>query len=79
MERDCFGICLDKALLSQHRRATFTHVRAYQTATSVEDDLEQDVVVSFSSPQMSGNEVLKVLKQSKHLLWRAGYLCPSHD
>ncbi|GAL35390.1 hypothetical protein JCM19240_3760 [Vibrio maritimus] len=41
--------------------------------------MEQDVVVSFSSPQMSGNEVLKVLKQSKHLLWRAGYLCPSHD
>ncbi|GAL19100.1 cation transporter [Vibrio maritimus] len=79
MERDCFGICLDRALLSRNRRATFTHVRAYQTTNSPEDDLDQDVQVSFASPQMSGSEVLKALLKSKHLLWRAGYVCPSHD
>ncbi|MGR5175293.1 cation transporter [Vibrio parahaemolyticus] len=79
MERDCFGICLDRALLSKNRRATFTHVRAYQTTDSLKPEFERDVLVSFASPQMSGSEVLKELLQSKHLMWRAGYVCPSQD
>ncbi|ASI90847.1 cation transporter [Vibrio mediterranei] len=79
MERDCFGICLDRAMLSKNRRATFTHVRAYQATNSQVSELEHEVLVSFASPQMSGSEVLKELLQAKDLMWRAGYVCPSND
>ncbi len=30
MERDTFGICLNKAMLSENMYSTFTHVRAYE-------------------------------------------------
>ncbi len=79
MERDCFGICLNRALLSKNRRATFTHVRAYQASNSQHIETEHDVLVSFAAPQMSGSEVLKELLQAKDLMWRAGYVCPSSD
>ncbi|MCW8344676.1 cation transporter [Vibrio sp. ZSDZ65] len=77
MKRDCFGICLNRAVLSKNRTSTFTHVRAYQKQNSPQEDVENDLLVSFACPQMSGNEVLQAMKQAKNLVWRAGYFCPS--
>ncbi|MCL9774896.1 Rossmann-fold NAD(P)-binding domain-containing protein [Vibrio methylphosphonaticus] len=79
MKRDCFGICLDRAVLSKNRASTFTHVRAYQKLNAQHEDVENDLLVSFSSPQMSGKEVLQAMKQAKNLVWRAGYFCPSQQ
>lgn len=35
MERDTFGICLNKAMLSENMYSTFTHVRAYEKTEAV--------------------------------------------
>lgn len=35
MERDTFGICLNKAMLSKNMHSTFTHVRAYEKTAGV--------------------------------------------
>ncbi|MFA0085621.1 cation transporter [Vibrio sp. 10N.261.51.F12] len=79
MKRDCFGICLNRAVLSKNRASTFTHVRAYQQKDSQLAPIEDDLQVSFASPQMSGSEVLKAMLKAKDLVWRAGYICPSHS
>ncbi|MGF1747991.1 MULTISPECIES: cation transporter [Vibrio] len=77
MKRDCFGICLNRAVLSKNRSSTFTHVRAYQKQDCQQQSIEHELLVSFASPQMSGSEVLKAMLQAKDLVWRAGYVCPS--
>ncbi|CAH0526037.1 cation transporter [Vibrio hippocampi] len=77
MKRDCFGICLDKNVLRKNQHATFTHVRGYSVQTSLTPtDSHEELLVSFSSPQMSGLDVLKQMKQAKDLVWRAGFVCP---
>ncbi|TOO17726.1 hypothetical protein CGH41_24255, partial [Vibrio parahaemolyticus] len=48
MERDTFGICLNKAMLSENMYSTFTHVRAYEKNGGNASDLK--VLLSF--PQM---------------------------
>jgi hypothetical protein len=76
MERDCFGICLDKALLHQHKSTTFTHVRAYEKSAVLS---EERFIVSYAHPQMTGQDVLKVMTNTGNLIWRAGYYCTSFD
>jgi hypothetical protein len=80
MERDCFGICLNKALLDQHKSTTFTHVRAYEKSSlPCEDRLEDYLIVSYSHPQLTGQDVLEVMTDANNLIWRADYFCPSID
>lgn len=70
MERDSFGICLSKSMLSSNLSSTFTHVRAYeQVATG------DDVKVLHAFPQLSGQEVLANMRSAKALLWRAEFAC----
>ncbi|GAA5644643.1 MULTISPECIES: hypothetical protein [Vibrio] len=70
MRRDVFGICLSKSMLNNNLGATFTHVRAYQS-----DERSDDVRVMKSYPQMSGQEVLNTMQDSKSLIWRAEFCC----
>jgi hypothetical protein len=70
MKRDIFGICLSKSMLSNNLSSTFTHVRAYQKS-----DQSEDVTVMHAFPQMSGQELLTNMKQTKRLLWRAEFVC----
>lgn len=70
MERDAFGICLSKGMLSNNLSSTFTHVRAYQKSGESED-----VTVMHAFPQMSGQELLASMQGSKRLLWRAEFVC----
>lgn len=74
MERDNLGICLSKEMLSNQLSSTFTHVTAYEGSSSSHLD---EMIVMFSFPQMSGQEVLNTMKSTKKLVWRAGYFCPS--
>ncbi len=73
MERDTFGICLNKAMLSKNKHSTFTHVRAYEKNECSSSDLQ----VALAFPQMSGGEVLQTMRSSKSLEWRAEFVCPS--
>ncbi|KJY81548.1 cation transporter [Vibrio galatheae] len=70
MERDVFGICLSKGMLSNNLSSTFTHVRAYQKSEQGED-----VTVMHAFPQMSGRDLLTNMEGTKRLLWRAEYVC----
>ncbi|HCE3285106.1 hypothetical protein [Vibrio parahaemolyticus] len=72
MERDTFGICLNKAMLSEHMYSTFTHVRAYEKNGGNASDLK--VLLSF--PQMSGKDLLNTMRGSRQLEWRAEFHCP---
>ncbi|SJL83025.1 hypothetical protein [Vibrio palustris] len=71
MERDDLGICLSSHLLSSHLYSTFTSVRAYK----VDSSDHNDVTVIFSSPQMTGRDVLKSMETDDELEWRAEHLC----
>ncbi|MGR4990435.1 hypothetical protein ACPV3U_12750 [Vibrio rotiferianus] len=73
MERDTFGICLNKAMLSENMYSTFTHVRAYEKSDTCTSDLR--VLLSF--PQMTGKDLLNTMRGSRQLEWRAEYHCPS--
>jgi len=73
MERDCLGICLSKEMLSEELYSTFTHVRAYEK----DQDCVEELLVTFSFPQMSGKELLSTMQSTKKLTWRADYFCPS--
>ena len=73
MERDTFGICLNKAMLSENMYSTFTHVRAYEKSDASSADLK--VLLSF--PQMSGKDLLNRMRGSRQLEWRAEFHCPS--
>ncbi|EGQ7694588.1 hypothetical protein KY888_000966 [Vibrio vulnificus] len=73
MERDTFGICLNKAMLSKNMHSTFTHVRAYEKDGRSSSDLK--VLLSF--PQMSGRDLLQTMQGSRQLEWRAEFFCPS--
>ncbi|HFQ5214873.1 TPA: hypothetical protein ACGUW3_003430 [Vibrio vulnificus] len=73
MERDTFGICLNKAMLSKNMHSTFTHVRAYEKDEQSPSDLK--VLLSF--PQMSGRDLLQTMQGSRQLEWRAEFFCPS--
>lgn len=73
MERDTFGICLNKAMLSENMYSTFTHVRAYEKSGVSPFDLK--VLLSF--PQMSGKDLLNTIRGSRQLEWRAEFYCPS--
>ncbi|ARV72703.1 hypothetical protein [Vibrio campbellii] len=73
MERDTFGICLNKAMLSENMYSTFTHVRAYEKSDASPADLK--VLLSF--PQMSGKDLLNTMRGSRQLEWRAEFHCPS--
>jgi hypothetical protein len=73
MERDTFGICLDKAMLSENMCSTFTHVRAYEKSEATPPDLK--VLLAF--PQMTGRDLLNTIRGSRHLEWRAEFFCPS--
>ncbi|MCG9576753.1 hypothetical protein L1D14_10930 [Vibrio tubiashii] len=73
MKRDVFGICLSKGMLSNNLSSTFTHVRAYQRSEESED-----VTVLHAFPQMSGQELLTNMKETKRLLWRAEFICSSN-
>ncbi|AIL70568.1 hypothetical protein ACSTDZ_08530 [Vibrio vulnificus] len=73
MERDTFGICLNKAMLSKNMHSTFTHVRAYEKDGRSPSDLK--VLLSF--PQMSGRDLLQTMQGSRQLEWRAEFFCPS--
>ncbi|CAE6904625.1 hypothetical protein ACOMICROBIO_GDFFDHBD_01736 [Vibrio sp. B1REV9] len=72
MERDTFGICLSKAMLSQNMYSTFTHVRAYEKNDTSPSDLK--VLLSF--PQMTGKDLLNTMRGSRQLEWRAEFHCP---
>ncbi len=72
MERDTFGICLNKAMLSENMYSTFTHVRAYEKNGGNASDLK--VLLSF--PQMSGKDLLNTMRGSHQLEWRAEFHCP---
>ncbi|MBO0179201.1 hypothetical protein P7L86_04640 [Vibrio parahaemolyticus] len=72
MERDKFGICLNKAMLSENMYSTFTHVRAYEKNGGNASDLK--VLLSF--PQMSGKDLLNTMRGSRQLEWRAEFHCP---
>ncbi|HAS6453370.1 TPA: hypothetical protein I7291_17525 [Vibrio parahaemolyticus] len=72
MERDTFGICLNKAMLSENMYSTFTHVRAYEKNGGNASDLK--VLLSF--PQMSGKDLLNTMRGSRRLEWRAEFHCP---
>ncbi|MGM5897651.1 hypothetical protein ABK974_17800 [Vibrio parahaemolyticus] len=72
MERDTFGICLNKAILSENMYSTFTHVRAYEKNGGNASDLK--VLLSF--PQMSGKDLLNTMRGSRQLEWRAEFHCP---
>ncbi|MDF5574949.1 hypothetical protein P3717_19030 [Vibrio parahaemolyticus] len=72
MERDTFGICLNKAMLSENMYSTFTHVRAYEKNGGNASDLK--VLLSF--PQMSGKDLLNTMRGSRQLEWRAEFHCP---
>ncbi|EHK9127195.1 hypothetical protein HYO34_17670 [Vibrio parahaemolyticus] len=72
MERDTFGICLNKAMLSENIYSTFTHVRAYEKNGGNASDLK--VLLSF--PQMSGKDLLNTMRGSRQLEWRAEFHCP---
>ncbi|EOW3938639.1 hypothetical protein ACOW8D_001272 [Vibrio parahaemolyticus] len=72
MERDTFGICLNKAMLSENMYSTFTHVRAYEKNGGNASDLK--VLLSF--PQMSGKDLLNTMHGSRQLEWRAEFHCP---
>ena len=72
MERDTFGICLNKAMLSENMYSTFTHVRAYEKKGGSTSDLK--VLLSF--PQMSGKDLLNTMRGSRQLEWRAEFHCP---
>ncbi|EHV2827951.1 hypothetical protein CGI76_12470, partial [Vibrio parahaemolyticus] len=71
-ERDTFGICLNKAMLSENMYSTFTHVRAYEKNGGNASDLK--VLLSF--PQMSGKDLLNTMRGSRQLEWRAEFHCP---
>ncbi|EOD9425069.1 hypothetical protein ACJ5M7_001363 [Vibrio harveyi] len=73
MERDTFGICLNKAMLSENMYSTFTHVRAYEKS----DTSSSDFKVLLSFPQMSGKDLLNTMRGSRQLEWRAEFHCPS--
>ncbi|RDX37319.1 hypothetical protein DZA51_02485 [Vibrio campbellii] len=73
MERDTFGICLNKAMLSENMYSTFTHVRAYEKS----DESSADLKVLLSFPQMSGKDLLNTMRGSRQLEWRAEFHCPS--
>ncbi|MEZ8194768.1 MULTISPECIES: hypothetical protein [Vibrio] len=75
MQRDCFGICLTKAMLLNNVQATFTHVRAYEKSASSPSDLH--VLLAF--PQMSGRDLLNTMQGSRQLEWRADHHCPAFD
>jgi len=70
MEKDIFGICLSKAMLSNNLSGTFTHVRAYSKSRR-----QEDAKVMQAYPQLSGKEVLANMESSKSLLWRAEFAC----
>lgn len=70
MERDIFGICLSKSMLSNNLSGTFTHVRAYSKSRR-----EEDAQVMRAYPQLSGKEVLANMESSKSLFWRAEFAC----
>ncbi len=72
MERDNFGICLNKAMLSENMYSTFTHVRAYEKNAGNATELK--VLLSF--PQMSGKDLLNTMCGSRQLEWRAEFHCP---
>ncbi|TOM15855.1 hypothetical protein [Vibrio parahaemolyticus] len=72
MERDTFGIYLNKAMLSENMYSTFTHVRAYEKNGGNASDLK--VLLSF--PQMSGKDLLNTMRGSRQLEWRAEFHCP---
>ncbi|EGR1443917.1 hypothetical protein ACUT8K_002227 [Vibrio parahaemolyticus] len=72
MERDTFGICLNKAMLSENMYSTFTHVRAYEKNGGNASVLK--VLLSF--PQMSGKDLLNTMRGSRQLEWRAEFHCP---
>ncbi|HHB1578458.1 TPA: hypothetical protein ACN983_003523 [Vibrio parahaemolyticus] len=72
MECDTFGICLNKAMLSENMYSTFTHVRAYEKNGGNASDLK--VLLSF--PQMSGKDLLNTMRGSRQLEWRAEFHCP---
>ncbi|HCH4571236.1 TPA: hypothetical protein NKX00_003168 [Vibrio parahaemolyticus] len=72
MERDTFGICLNKAMLSENMYSTFTHVRAYEKNGGNASDLK----VLLSLPQMSGKDLLNTMRGSRQLEWRAEFHCP---
>lgn len=74
MERDNFGICLNKDLLSKNMSSTFTHVRAYEKS----DDNASELRVLLSFPQMSGKDLLDTMRDSRQLEWRAEFHCPYH-
>lgn len=70
MEKDMYGFCLSKALLSNHLTGTFTHVRAYESSPSGEQDC-----IKHAYPQLSGKELLATMSSSDRLLWRAEFVC----
>lgn len=72
MERDTFGICLNKAMLSENMYSTFTHVRLMKKNGGNASDLK--VLLSF--PQMSGKDLLNTMRGSRQLEWRAEFHCP---
>ncbi|MCW8332521.1 hypothetical protein J4N42_06710 [Vibrio sp. SCSIO 43135] len=72
MQRDTFGICLSKSMLSRNLTTTFTHVRAYETI-----EQSEDVKVMQAYPQMSGRELLSTMQDGQTLLWRAEFSCQS--
>lgn len=74
MERDAFGICLSKQMLTEHRQSTFTHVRAYGQQSRPQRNLQ----VMRSIPQMTGQDLLDTIEDNEEMVWRADFHCPGH-
>ncbi|AUI86087.1 hypothetical protein BS333_06650 [Vibrio azureus] len=72
MKRDRFGICLNKIVLANNMKTTFTHVRAYEKDSANPSAFN----VLLSIPQMSGEDLLNTMKNSRKLVWRAEFHCP---
>jgi hypothetical protein len=68
MKRDSYGLCLNKSTLKSHSKAIFTRISAYSRGNN-----EPQVLVSI--PQMSGNQLLAIIKHHSPLMWRAQYMC----
>jgi ERCC4-related helicase len=76
MVRDELGICLSHELLSENLNATFTHVRAYESALALRSE---NAHVLLAIPQMQGRDVLHSMVGNKRLVWRADFCCPSYQ
>lgn len=72
MQRDCYGLCLNKSTLKSHSNAIFTRISAYSRGNN-------EPKIQLSIPQMNGTQLLSIIKHHSPLMWRAEYMCKPSD